>query len=376
MPSKRNMTIERSTTPGRQSVAALALTCLLVASTGCTLGGDRWKFASWDVRKAVGLKKDDKPDPQIPTRMVSTWTEAVENRIGAKSRRGFGGRLTFFKSGSEKPVRVDGQLVVYAFDETTREPYQTEPTRRYVFPAESLAVRESDGELGTSYSVWLPWDESGGTERKISLIARFEPKDGPVIAGEQTNHYLAGAPATPAAGSQQMALTPSPEAVTSAAFEQSAAAPVAVAGEQSVLQKTDEDPLLTTSIPLPRKLSPTPGTPLFQGRVAPGQLFTTPHMNSVAQLAPPVSGTTPNIGMGMLPAQTKTPQQQALASQAAWQTPAATGGYLAPRGFQAGPAATAQAAQYQQGQQPPAATMSRQTVPAQHPPALTPSTGY
>ncbi len=184
MPSKRHMTIERSTTPRRHSAAAIALTFLLIASAGCTLGGgDRWKFASWDVRKAVGLKKDDKPDPEIPTRMVSTWTEAVENRIGAKSRRGFGGRITFFKSGIEKPVRVDGQLVVYAFDETTREPYRTEPTRRFVFPADTLEVRESDGELGTSYSVWLPWDDAGGTERKISLIARFEPKDGPVIAG-------------------------------------------------------------------------------------------------------------------------------------------------------------------------------------------------
>src|SRR6185436_10868974 len=137
-------------------------------------------------------------------------------------------------------IRVDGQLVVYAFDETTRDPYRTEPTRRYIFPAEAFAVRESDGELGTSYSVWLPWDEAGGTERKISLIARFEPKDGPVIAGEQTNHYLAGAPATPFAG-QQMALAPTPASVTSAAFEQAAAAPTVAGSQHSVLHKTDED---------------------------------------------------------------------------------------------------------------------------------------
>jgi hypothetical protein len=94
-------------------------------------------------------------------------------------------------------VKVEGQLVVYAFDETDRPPHETAPTRRFVFPATQFARHESQSQLGTTYSVWLPWDEVGGTSRKISLIARFEPQGGPVVLSEQTNHYLPGVEAIP-----------------------------------------------------------------------------------------------------------------------------------------------------------------------------------
>lgn len=154
---------------------------------------DGWKFTkALDVRNAIGLKKDKSAAPQIPTRLVSTWEDTVLTQVGKKPQRGFGGRILFFKDGTEDPVRVDGQLVVYAYDEAGREPHETHPTRRYVFPAEQFVQHESECQLGASYSVWLPWDETGGEQKNISLIARFEPRDGPLIAGDQTRHMLPG----------------------------------------------------------------------------------------------------------------------------------------------------------------------------------------
>ena len=111
---------------------------------------------------------------------------------GKKPQRGFGGRLIFYGEDNEKPVLVDGQLVVYAFDESNREATDNKPTRRYVFPADQVARRMSKSELGPSYSFWLPWDEVGGPQTEISLIPRFEPKEGPIVIGEQTKHLLAG----------------------------------------------------------------------------------------------------------------------------------------------------------------------------------------
>ena len=100
----------------------------------------------------------------------------------------------YYQARREKddPVRVEGQLVVYAFDETDRAPHETQPTRRYIFPKDEFARHESDSKLGASYSVWLPWDEAGGPSKKISLIARFEPEGGPIVLGEQTRHMLPG----------------------------------------------------------------------------------------------------------------------------------------------------------------------------------------
>jgi hypothetical protein len=180
----------------QHNIQSIVLLCLLVLapSTGCSLGnGDHWKFAKvWDVRRAIGMKKDEPAAPQVPTRLVSTWTDTILHRQGEKAQRGFGGRLLFFNEEAEDPVRVEGQLVVYAFDESGRAAHETQPTRRFVFPREQFVLHESEAKVGASYSVWLPWDEVGGEQKNISLIARFEPKAGPLVVGEQTKHLLPG----------------------------------------------------------------------------------------------------------------------------------------------------------------------------------------
>jgi hypothetical protein len=177
---------------------AFARTVLLLLLAAATLGcatnsKNKWKFASLDPRRTLGLKKEEeKPEPQVPTRLVATWTEAVLNTAGEAPKRGFGGRIAFFTRESKDPVRVDGQLVVYAFDETGRQSHETQPTRRYVFPADEVVRHESETALGPAYSFWLPWDEVGGPQKNISLIARFEPQGGPIVIGEQTRHFLPG----------------------------------------------------------------------------------------------------------------------------------------------------------------------------------------
>lgn len=168
----------------------LWLCLVLVATSGCTT---TWRHVkNRDFKRAVGMKSEKPLPPEVPARIVSTWTDTVLQKTGKSPQRGFGGRLLFFTNESEDPVRVDGQLVVYAFDETDREPHETHPTRKYVFPREEFARHESESQLGPSYSVWLPWDEVGGELKQISLIARFEPHEANVVMGEQTRHLLPG----------------------------------------------------------------------------------------------------------------------------------------------------------------------------------------
>ena len=144
----------------------------------------------WSLDVTPWSHDDDKPE--TPKRIVSTWTDAVLHQSGKPPQRGFGGRLIFYGNDDEKPVTVDGQLVIYAFNESNREPTDNKPTRRYVFPPEQMARRMSKSEIGPSYSIWLPWDNAGGTQTEVSLIARFEPKVGPIVIGEQARHLLPG----------------------------------------------------------------------------------------------------------------------------------------------------------------------------------------
>jgi hypothetical protein len=169
-----------------------ALAATLLLATGCRGPWSKdWKVSDmWDVD--VTPWSADEPQPEVPQRIVNTWTDAVLHQSGKKPQRGFGGRLIFYGTEGDKPVLVDGQLVIYAFDESNREPTDNKPTRRYVFPPDQVARRMSKSELGPSYSFWLPWDEVGGAQTEVSLIARFEPKGGPIVVGEQTRHLLPG----------------------------------------------------------------------------------------------------------------------------------------------------------------------------------------
>jgi hypothetical protein len=135
---------------------------------------------------------DEELEIQTPVRMVGLWTDTVLHNQGEKSQRGFGGRLIFYAQDGNDPVAVDGELVVYAFDETGREQTDNKPTRRYVFPADQVALHQSPSPLGPSYSFWLPWDEAGGPQTEVSLICRFQPKEGALVTSEQTRHRLPG----------------------------------------------------------------------------------------------------------------------------------------------------------------------------------------
>lgn len=182
-----------------KTIALLLSTCALV---GCQTFRDGEKVAmarpklieKFDVPNGVPWKAKKPPKPGIPSRIVATWTDTVLQKPGIGAERGFGGRLFFHDNKGPKPIAVEGQLVVYAFDETDREITDNKPTRRYVFPAEQFAKHQSESEeFGTSYSVWLPWDKVGGDQTEVSLIARFEPlKGGGLLVSEQARQRLPG----------------------------------------------------------------------------------------------------------------------------------------------------------------------------------------
>lgn len=169
-----------------------ALVCsLIAASVGCQSTGQKLSNVN-PLPKMLG--KEENAEYGRPERVVATWAEAVLHRNG-EGTRGFGGRLFFYDRASTKPIRVEGQLVVYAFAEDGRAATDHKPTKRFVFPPEQFAKHQSESEIGPSYSVWLPWDVVGGPQSEVSLIARFEPlQGGGLVVSDQTRQRLPGTP--------------------------------------------------------------------------------------------------------------------------------------------------------------------------------------
>ena len=161
---------------------SVSLLLLLALTAGCSsLNLDK---AHWP------LKSEEKPGK--PDKIVAMWTDTVLYQTGQPPTRGFGGRLMFYEGKKEKPVKAEGNLVIYAFDETGRGPAKSRPDRKYVFTADQIPLHYSKSQIGHSYSVWVPWDAIGGEQKEISLIVRFEPKEGAAVTGEQSRQLLPG----------------------------------------------------------------------------------------------------------------------------------------------------------------------------------------
>jgi hypothetical protein len=175
------------------SVSVVSRLAWLAVCLATISGCSSWSFSniSWPE-----WPFDD--DPAVPEKVVALWADTVLYQPDRPSIRGFGGRLMFFEAKREKPIKVDGTLVVYAFDETNRAANNAKPDRKYVFTPEQLpshysVAKYGKSKIGHSYSIWIPWDEVGGEQKEISLVVRFEPKGGgAVTVGQAARQILPG----------------------------------------------------------------------------------------------------------------------------------------------------------------------------------------
>ena len=87
----------------------------------------------------------------------------------------------------------------------TAMPNNARPDRKYAFTPQQLPLHYSKSKIGHSYSVWLPWDEVGGVQKEITLIVRFQPKEGAVAISDPCRQLL---PGRVAAGPAQCAGAP------------------------------------------------------------------------------------------------------------------------------------------------------------------------
>jgi hypothetical protein len=144
--------------------------------------GEGWPY--WPFNQGDKAGKPDK--------IIALWSDTILTQAGRPPIRGFGGRLMFYEGKKEDPIKVEGTLVVYAFDETDRDANNNRPDRKYVFTPQQLPLHYSKSKIGHSYSVWLPWDEVGGPQKEFTLIVRFEPKDGAAAISDPCRQLLPG----------------------------------------------------------------------------------------------------------------------------------------------------------------------------------------
>ena len=173
---------ERSTIDGRFIVSLV----LLVCTVGCSSFTSERSTFKWFANS----------EPMLPTIVLPIWTDTVLHQTGKPAVRGFGARVYFYEREGADPIKVDGSITVYVFDGEDYTAESSKPLRKYVITADQLQKHHSVSDLGDSYSVWVPWDQVGGTSKTFSLITRFDGRNGGTAVSESASKLLPGAPTT------------------------------------------------------------------------------------------------------------------------------------------------------------------------------------
>ena len=165
---------------------AASLLTVSILLTGCqTTGTTASSPSSWNLLSRLKGKP-----AQQPSRIVAIWAPDVLNTQGQDSTQGFGGRLYFYDK-QNRTIPVDGQLIIHAYDDSGDTDHTT-ADKKFVFTAEQLKRHHGLCELGSSYSIWIPWQPVGGTQRRISLVPTFTSTTGTRLVGHQTQNLLPG----------------------------------------------------------------------------------------------------------------------------------------------------------------------------------------
>ena len=127
---------------------------------------------------------------EVPEQMMVVWTDAVQTVPGQPPQRGCGGRLYFFDN-KGRPIPVNGTLVVYAFDDAATTD-GTHPQARFVFSPEQFTKSFTESELGASYNIWIPWDQLGSPQKKLTLITVYRDARGKIVKADPAAVVLPG----------------------------------------------------------------------------------------------------------------------------------------------------------------------------------------
>ena len=149
------------------------------------------KSSTWNPIEALTKDKEQKLEDAEPASITAIWKESVFEKPGVASVSGFGGRFFFYDDDSN-PIKADGELVIYGFNDSKENDTKSGPDKKFVFPKSEFQSHFSDSGLGPSYSLWIPWQKVGGVRKMITLIPVFKRADGTIMKCAQSTVILPG----------------------------------------------------------------------------------------------------------------------------------------------------------------------------------------
>jgi hypothetical protein len=129
-----------------------------------------------------------------PSRCLCLWQPVKTEDASGQPVQGFGGQVYFFEAGSEEPVEVEGDVRVFVFDDVGTPEQQARPKTVKDFDSFVWKSFRTRSQVGTNYSLFVPYDEASQYESVCSLRLRLVQPDGTQVFSDMATVKLAGEP--------------------------------------------------------------------------------------------------------------------------------------------------------------------------------------
>ncbi len=166
------------------------LACLMVVGllsvSGCGGGSSirQWFGGPREFPKATA----ENPAVEV----VSVWQPAEGTGINGLPTRGFAGQVMFFTRTSAEPVQVEGDIRIYVFDDTGSVEERKKPIHQFDFTPEAWNTHITDGTLGASYNVFIPYTKDNPYQTRCTLRVRIQQPNKPPVFSESIAVTLPG----------------------------------------------------------------------------------------------------------------------------------------------------------------------------------------
>ncbi|SFI45642.1 hypothetical protein [Planctomicrobium piriforme] len=161
-----------------------SLLAMLLLATGCS---------HMLLFQRDSFKKLPKASVEHPVfELICLWEAGEGTGLDGLPSRGFVGQLMFFAHGIDPPVRIDGDVRIFVFDDQGTPEEQERPIHQFDFDAAAFQAFLTETNIGAAYQFFLPYTKKGGNRSTCSLRVRYTPKNGNPVYSKMGSVILAG----------------------------------------------------------------------------------------------------------------------------------------------------------------------------------------
>jgi hypothetical protein len=124
--------------------------------------------------------------------VICLWEAAEGVDLDGLPCRGFAGKILFFTNGHKEPVKVNGDIRIYVFDDQGTPDEQTRPIHQFDFPEPVFQQYMTESGLGAAYQLFIPYTRKGSHRATCALRVRVTPPSGRPVFSKMASIILPG----------------------------------------------------------------------------------------------------------------------------------------------------------------------------------------